>query len=149
MNRARLHFRLVAGVFAAALVLGACGGGSDGGGGDPAAGEIPENEQPTDENTDAATSGKCGGSGGEAVKLVASQFQFQPSELAAAAGEQVTVEFTNDDDVPHTFTITDLECDTGSVAGGDTAKLSFTMPDSDMPFVCVIHPDMQGTLTPQ
>ena len=150
MNRSRWHFRLAAGVFAAMFLVGACGGGSDDSANGSGAGDTTESEEPTEENTEEpASSGKCGGSGGKALKLEASNFQFKPSDLAAAAGEQVTIEFTNNDDVPHTFTINDLQCDTGSVAGGDTAELSLTMPDSDVPFVCVIHPDMQGSLTPQ
>ncbi|MDQ4145218.1 MAG: cupredoxin domain-containing protein [Actinomycetota bacterium] len=134
MNRSTLTFRLAGGMFAAVLLFGACGGGSDEG---DSAGE-----------GDAA-SGECGGSGGTTLTVEASDFQFEPSEFSAAAGEQVTVEFTNTDDAPHTFTIDDLECDTGSIDSGQSAELSFTMPEADMGFICTIHPDMKGTLTPE
>lgn len=142
-----IHLRVGAAVFAALLLAGACGGGSDDGDSPDAAPDSPAAEETASE--EAASSGECGGSGGEGLKLEASNFQFEPSDLGAPAGEQVTVAFTNSDDVPHTFTISDLACDTGSVAGGDTAELSLTMPDAETEFVCLIHPDMKGTLTPE
>ena len=144
MDRLGLHFRIAAGVFAALLLLGACGGSDDGG-------EEPAAEDTAAEETDdsSGSTGECGGSGGEALDLEAANFQFNPSELTAPAGEQVTVSFTNNDDAPHTFTITDLSCDTSSVAAGASSDLSFTMPDAEMEFICNIHPDMKGTLVPE
>ena len=130
MSRFSVRFRLALGVAAAVLLVSACGGGDDGSGG-------------------AGASGECGGSGGTALTVEASDFQFEPSELTAPAGEQVTVEFTNSDDAPHTFTIEAFDCDTGSVESGQSAELSFTMPDADTGWICTIHPDMKGTLTPE
>lgn len=145
MNRLGLHFRLTAGIFAALLLLGACGGGSDDGGEESSGGDAASEES---EDASAGT-GECGGSGGESVDLEAADFQFDPSEISAPAGEQVTVSFTNKDDAPHTFTITDMSCDTGSVAAGASSDLSFTMPEAETEFICNIHPDMKGTLVPE
>lgn len=133
MSRFGIHGRWLALLSAALLLLGACGGGSD--------------EEGGSQGEEAV--GACGGSGGTALKLEASDFQFEPDELSAAAGEQVTVEFTNSDDAPHTFTIEDLDCDTGSVESGQSAELSFTMPDTETGWICTIHPDMTGTLVPK
>jgi cytochrome c oxidase subunit II len=117
----------------ALLALSACGGddnGGDGGGGEAAAGE-------------------CGGSGGTTLSISADNTEFDTDELTAPAGEQVTVEFENKDSVAHTFTVGDLDCDTGNVDGGSTAELSFTMPDAETEFVCTIHSNMTGTLVPE
>lgn len=135
MSRPSVPFRLAAALCALLVVLGACGG-SDG-------------EVDSGSGDDGASTGQCGGSGGTALTVEAADFQYEPSELAAAPGEQVTVEFTNQDDAPHTFTIEDLDCDTGSVDSGQSAELSFTMPEEDMGWLCTIHPDMVGTLTPK
>ena len=134
MSRFGRHGRLVAGVCATLLLLGACGGDD----GDEEASQTGE-----------AAQGECGGSGGTVLELEASDFQFEPSELSAPAGEQVTVEFTNSDDAAHTFTIEDLDCDTGSVDSGQSAELSFTMPGAETGWICTIHPDMTGTLIPK
>ena len=131
MSRFGLRSRLVVGLFVSLLVAVACGGDSEDGG------------------SETAGAGECGGSGGTMLTVEASDFQYEPSELSAAAGEQVTVEFTNSDDAPHTFTIEDLDCDTGSVDSGQSAELSFTMPEEETGWICTIHPDMTGTLTPE
>ena len=124
-----MQLRLAAGVFATALVFAACGGG--------------------DEEPAASGDGACGGEGGTALSLESADFKFAPDQLSAPAGEQVTVEFTNQDDAPHTFTVQDLDCDTGSVESGQSATLSFTMPEEETGFICTIHPDMTGTLKPE
>jgi plastocyanin len=123
----------------AVFVLGACGGDDDGGdtGGDGGGGG------------DAAAAGECGGSGGTALEISAENTEFSTAELSAPAGEQVTVTLTNDDSLPHTFTVSDLDCDTGNVDGGASADLSFTMPDAETDYACTIHSNMTGTLVPE
>ena len=81
------------------------------------------------------------------MKVEASNFSFDPDELSARAGAQVTVEFTNSDKTPHMFTIDELECDTGNVGAGQSAELSFTMPDQETAWLCLIHSDMTGLLS--
>lgn len=133
-------WRLLAVACAAVFVMGACGGDDDGGdSGDDAGGGGGE----------AAAAGECGGSGGTALAISAENTAFDTDELTAPAGEQVTVEFTNNDSLPHTFTVPDMDCDTGNVDGGETAQLSFTMPDTETEYVCTIHSNMEGTLVPE
>jgi plastocyanin len=135
-------WRLLAIACVAVFVLGACGGDDDGGdtGGDGGGGGG---------GGDAAASGECGGSGGTALTIEAENTEFSTDELSAPAGEQVTVSFTNNDSFPHTFTVSDLDCDTGNVDGGASADLSFTMPDAETGYVCTIHPAMTGNLVPE
>ena len=133
MRRSNLSsFRLLAGLFVACLVFAGCGGDDGDGGGEGGGGAAA-----------------CGGEGGTELTLVSANFKFDPEDLAAPAGEQVTVDFTNEDDAPHTFTIEDLGCDTGTVDSGQSATLSFTMPEEETGFICTIHPDMTGRLTPE
>lgn len=129
------NWRLLAMACVAVFVLGACGGDDDGG--------------DTGGGGDAAAAGECGGSGGTALSIDAENTKFSTDELSVAAGEQVTVTLTNNDSFPHTFAVTDLDCDTGNVEGGASADLSFTMPDAETDYVCSIHPAMTGTLVPE
>lgn len=118
--------RILIGAAALALVLGACGG--DGGG---------------------SSSGGGGGGGGE-VTLSAVDNSFDPSELAVPSGE-VTVEFTNDGENPHTFSSKQLDFDTGTVEPGDSKTVTFEAPDEATPFECKIHGSsgMTGEITPE
>ncbi|HEU4488758.1 MAG TPA: cupredoxin domain-containing protein [Actinomycetota bacterium] len=115
--------RTLIGAAALALVLGACGG--DGGG------------------------SSSGGGGGE-VTLSAVDNSFEPSELAVASGE-VTVEFTNDGENPHTFTSEELGFDSGTIQPGDSKTVTFEAPDEATPFECSIHGSsgMTGEITPE
>ena len=109
------------------LVTGACSGGSE----------------PAAENT------STGGSGTTA-SVSAVDNEFDPSDLALTAGEEVTVTFTNDGETAHTFTSRELGFDTGTVEAGASADVTFTAPDGDTPFVCRLHEasdDMVGTIT--
>jgi plastocyanin len=122
MNSARkLHV-----VMTASLLFAACGGGGDsGGGGD-------------------------GGGGGADVTITAVDNSFDPAELSVPSGE-VTVEFTNDGENPHTFTSADLEFDTGTVQGGESTTVTFTAPSEATPFECSIHglSGMTGEIIPE
>ena len=138
--RSITKWRVIALIGVAALALSACGGDDGGSEATGAAG---------DGGGDAAAAGECGGSGGTALTISAENTAFSTDELSAPAGEQVTVTLENKDSFPHTFTVTDLSCDTGSVDGGASADLSFTMPDSETEFVCTIHSNMTGTLVPE
>ena len=113
------------GAAALALVLGACGG--DGGG----------------------SSNGAGGGGGE-VTLSAVDNSFEPSELSVPSGE-VTVEFTNDGENPHTFTSKELGFDSGTLDPGDSKTVTFEAPDEATPFECNIHASsgMTGEITPE
>ena len=104
----------------------------------------------------------CGGSGGTAVNAASSSDEdtgekitvvgkdnrFEPAALSASAGERVTVVFDNQGALPHTFTIKGLSADTGIVNAGATKAVTFTVPSEPAEFVCTIHLEMKGTLSP-
>jgi plastocyanin len=104
----------------------------------------------------------CGGSGGKSagaapsadddagkkITVVAKDNRFEPATLSATAGERVTVVFDNEGALPHTFTIKGLSADTGIVNAGDTKSVTFTVPSEPAEFVCTIHLEMKGTLSP-
>ncbi|MGH2735463.1 MAG: cupredoxin domain-containing protein [Actinomycetota bacterium] len=125
--------RLLVALALALVVFAACGGdddetsGGNGGGG-----------------------GDGGGGGGTTLELSAVDNNFEPTELSAAAGEEVTVEVTNDGSNPHTFSSEDGGFDSGTVDPGSSASVSFTMPDAETEFVCNVHgAAMSGTLVPE
>jgi len=118
--------KLIVGAAAGLLMLGAACGGSD------------------DDGNGGTSSGGEEGSGGGTVALVAADLAFEPSELSASAGD--TIEFTNEDDAPHTFTAEDAGIDEDVDPQGEvTISLEGVDPGS-YDFVCTIHPDMTGTL---
>lgn len=120
--------RLFIASLAVLLVIGACSNGSE-----PAAG-----------------SGSTGG-GDPTASITAVDNAFEPTELELAAGEEVTVEFSNDGETTHTFTSEELGFDSESVEPGATAEVTFTVPEEDTTFICVIHEqsdDMVGTIVP-
>jgi plastocyanin len=84
------------------------------------------------------------------VTLSAVDNSFEPSELAVASGE-VTVEFTNDGENPHTFTSEELGFDSGTIQPGDSKSVTFEAPDKATPFECSIHGSsgMTGEITPE
>jgi plastocyanin len=122
-----MRTRLVIGAAALALVLAACGGDGGGGGG-----------------------GGGNGGGGGGVTLSAQDNSFSPSELAVPSGE-VTVEFTNDGENPHTFTSEEAGFDSGQVESGASKTVTFTAPDGSTPFECSIHGSsgMTGEIVPE
>ncbi len=81
---------------------------------------------------------------------------FEPSALAAQAGQNVTVRFTNDDQAPvfsHDWVLEGVEgAATASVGNGETAEVTFTAPPAGTyAFYCSVpgHRDngMEGTFT--
>lgn len=115
-------------LFATALLLGACGG---------------------DDPEPAPAGGDDGGVPIEEA-VVAQDNSFTPNDITGAAGTEVTVQFTNDGENPHTFSSEDLGFDTGTIDSGGTASVSFTIPEAAATFQCNIHAGsgMTGTITP-
>ena len=109
------------------LLAGAACGGDDGG---------------SEGNT--TTESENESSGGGSVSLTAADFAFEPSDLSAAAGD--SIEFTNDDDAPHTFTAEDAGIDEEVDAGGSTTISLADVEPGTYDYVCKIHPNMTGTL---
>jgi len=68
-------------------------------------------------------------------------FAFAPARVAVGAGE--TVEWTNTDIVPHTATDRAGGWDTGTLARGEGAAVTFRTPGRFV-YVCTFHPHMRG-----
>jgi plastocyanin len=97
---------------------------------------------------DATATDDGNGGGGATIDLSAADFSFSESVITAPAGSEVTVEYTNTGSVEHTFTVDALSVDE-EVAPGDSATITFTMPDSEAEFYCRYHQSsMQGALQP-
>lgn len=127
--------KLVA-IFALAMIaLAACGGDDDDGG------DTGGSEQSED-------GGDTGG--GTSIDLAAQDNSFSPDEISAPAGEEVTVTFTNEGNNPHTFSSEDAGFDSDTVESGQSAEVTFTMPDAETEFICNVHgAAMSGTLVPE
>ena len=121
-----MNQRILIGAAALALVLVACGGGDESSG-----------------------TGGGGGGGGE-VALSAQDNSFSPKELAVPSGE-VTVEFTNDGENPHTFSSEEAGFDSGTVDPGASKSVTFEAPDGATAFQCNIHGSsgMTGEIVPE
>jgi plastocyanin len=64
------------------------------------------------------------------------QFQYNPAELAATAGQPITI--TNNDDMPHTVTAEDGSFDVTVPAKGNA---TVTVPSAgSFPYTCSLHP---------
>jgi plastocyanin len=124
--------RLVAGLFAISLVLAACGGDDDGG-------DIGENGGPTGETTNGAT-GETEAGGDNTI--VMQGFAFQPSTIEVSGPTEFTI--VNEDTATHTFTLDDGSIDE-TVAGGASVTVTIDVTESQ-PFVCTLHPGMDGTI---
>jgi plastocyanin len=104
-----------------------------------------------DDNGGSSSNGGSGDggsdSGGQTVEVTAADFAFDPTTIEAEAGEEITVNLTNGDDTEHSFTIDDPAVET-EAAGGESAEVTFTAPDSSVEFYCEYHPEqMRGEVT--
>lgn len=120
--------RILAILAVTVLTLSACGG--------------------SDDTTDSEQDDGSGGSNSTAELAVAAQdFQFSPAELNVEAGADVTIEFTNEGDAPHTFTAEDIDADESLDPGGSTT-IEFTAGEAaTIEWHCKIHTSMTGTIT--
>ncbi len=83
------------------------------------------------------------GNGGSEVEITISGFAFQGPDTVSV-GDTVTV--TNEDAVGHTWTATDGEFDSGSLAGGESFEYTFEEA-GEFDYFCAIHPQMTGSIT--
>lgn len=130
---ARSLVRITGAVAALALVLAACGVSDSSTAG-------------ASENAAAAAADSA-----QQVTLEASDNAFSTQELELPAGETVELTFTNNGTNPHTFTSSELGVDTGTVAPGESATVTFTVPDQAVEFLCSFHAGggMTGVIVPQ
>ena len=85
----------------------------------------------------------------QSLSIEAFDFYFEPTSLAVEVGAEVTIDFTNNGEVTHSWTATDLDAEV-EVGGGETGTLTFTAPNEpgSYDFFCKFHPDeMQGTIS--
>ncbi len=98
-----------------------------------------------------ATSTEAPGTPGEGrvIQIAMGDNFFEPAEVTAAPGEAVTFELTNNGAAIHNFVIAGGP-NSGIVAAGASATVTYTMGDADVQFVCEFHPpDMVGTIKAQ
>lgn len=134
--------RLVAVLAAASLLLGACGE-------DEVADTAPDTpaESPTDggEATPEDDAGAL-----TTIDLEAENIAFSQDTIQVPPGEQITVEFTNHDSVPHNFAVYQSEDAQQDIFVGETitgpdqtTTYEFTSPDKPGTyfFRCDVHPE--------
>jgi plastocyanin len=71
-------------------------------------------------------------------------FAFDPDPVSVRHAE--ALEFTNEDQVPHTATAVDGSWDTGLIAPGEKATFTFKA-GFGTDYFCRFHPNMKATLT--
>jgi plastocyanin len=133
-----IHRSVVALAVSAVLVLAACsstGSTATPGGGTVAspAGAASAAGAACKESTDAG-----------AVTVTVVDFGFDPSNVTAKTGQVIA--FSNTGSVGHTATLDNGGCATGTISGGKSDGLVFSVPGT-YPFHCAIHPSkMTGTI---
>lgn len=78
------------------------------------------------------------------VTVSIKDFAFNPADIQAKVGDTIT--FTNNDSAPHTATLDDGSCSTGTISPSSSDGLTFTAAGT-YPFHCKIHTSMHGTIT--
>jgi plastocyanin len=131
----------VAAVAVLSFVLAACGDDDDDD--DGGAGTTAAAAQTTAGGTDTtAAAGESGGGGG-ATTVTIQNFSFG-EDIEVAVGDTVT--FDNADSAPHTATADDGAFDTGNIAPGASADVTFDEAGT-FPYHCTIHSQMTATVT--
>lgn len=110
--------------------------------------ETPAQER-SGEGEQAGVQGEAAG-GTRTVRIVAVDYEFQPSRITLAPGEKVTLVVENQGRVFHTLTIDELGVDL-SLNPGEVKEITLEAPDSmvELTFYCRPHKGlgMTGTLT--
>lgn len=79
--------------------------------------------------------------GPHTAKVSIKAFKFDPPELTIRPGDRV--EWTNHDIAPHTATDKGDDWDTGRLARGESASVTFETP-GEHAYACAFHPHMVG-----
>jgi plastocyanin len=139
-----MHHRALAGLaVGAVLLLAACS--SSGATTAPSA-AAPSAEASTPASSPAAGGGAActqSASAGQ-VAVDIKDFAFGSGTIQAKVGDVVT--FTNKDSAPHTATLDDGSCSTGTINSGSSDGLMFSAAGT-YTFHCKIHSSMKGTIT--
>jgi plastocyanin len=104
-----------------------------------------DDDNPAIESETDSTDSTVIGDAAVGVTVTIANTAFDPDALEATAGE-VTVDVTNEDSFPHTFTIDGTAIDV-EVDGGSSGSGSDTLEAGEYEFHCRIHSSMTGTLT--
>ena len=123
---------------AATLAIGACGGGAS-----PPASQAPASAAPASSEPAAPATAACEGTDAAAAVGVSIK-SFKLPEVTAGVGQPIA--FTNEDPTPHTATVDDGSCNSGSIAGGAARTLVFNVPGI-YAYHCEFHKSMRGTIT--
>jgi plastocyanin len=126
-------------VVAAALAVGACGGGATTAPSQPAAQSAAPSAAASAAQS-AAASAATGGSDSVDIK----NFAFNPSTLTAKVGAKVT--WKNSDSTAHTVTFDDGSADSNDIANNATFEHTFAAAGT-FAYHCKIHTNMKGTIT--
>lgn len=131
-------------VVAVPLLVAACGGAST-----PAPSSPPASPSLAASPSGASSEPSAGasaalacatGSATSATTVTIKGFAYAPTPVTVKVGEAVT--FQNKDGVPHTASMLDGSCDTGTISGGGgSATLVFSAPGTYR-YHCRIHPTM-------
>lgn len=89
----------------------------------------------------------AGPADGDAITVVAVDNAFEPETVAATAGEEVTIEVTNEGGAAHNFVVADLDISSGTLDSGDVATVTLTVPEGGVEYVCTFHGGMRGRIT--
>ena len=142
-----MHHRTLVGLAACAVLLLAACSSSAATTAPPAAASAA----PSVEASAAASAPAAGGTAACSQSADAGQvavaikdFAFGPADIQAKVGQIIT--FTNGDSAPHTATLDDASCSTGTISPGKADGLLFSVAGT-YPFHCKIHPNMKGTIT--
>ena len=79
----------------------------------------------------------------DSASITIENFAFTPASVTVTAGATVT--WTNNDSAPHTATGDGGEFDTGNIAQGGSASVTFDTPGT-YTYHCSIHPNMTATI---
>jgi len=82
--------------------------------------------------------------GDNVVRIEMTDSKFVPANLELEAGEEVTVEVTNNDSMVHDLAIESLDLNTGPIEEGQVATATFAASESGAEFVCTYYSDMTG-----
>jgi DNA-binding beta-propeller fold protein YncE len=100
--------------------------------------------------TAPAAAGATGAAGGSSktVNIVARNFQFEPATLDVSAGQKITLQLENKDQVDHNLVSVEGAFQEVVVAGGQTTAVEWTPPTrvGALKFVCTFHRGMEMTV---
>jgi plastocyanin len=137
------HRALASLVVGAVLVLAACSSSGST--------VAPSAAAPSAQASTAASAPAAGGGAACAqsattgqVAVAVKDFAFNPADIQAKVGDTIT--FTNGDSAPHTATLDDGSCTTGTISPNSSDGLTFTVAGT-YSFHCKIHNSMKGTIT--